>query len=205
MTSAEIKAAKAALRVEAKARRQAACAALGADGATRAGTAIRDRFMSALAPAARAVVGSYWPFGDEVDSRPLLHHLHGLGHVCAVAAVVARNRPLVFRRWHPGQVFASGTLGEPAAPPDAPEEKPELLLVPLLAFDRRGYRLGYGGGYFDRTIAVLRAAPDMAGIGGMVAVGLAYAAQEVPALPTERHDQRLDWIVTERETIRPAP
>src|SRR5690606_6499006 len=147
----------------------------------------------------------YWPFGDEVDSRPLLHHFHEQGHVCAVAAVVARGRPLVFRRWRPGQTFVAGSLGEPAPPPDAPEVKPELLLVPLLAFDRRGYRLGYGGGYFDRTIAMLRAAPDMAGVGGVLAVGLAYAAQEVPALPTEGHDQRLDWIVTETEIIRPRP
>jgi 5-formyltetrahydrofolate cyclo-ligase len=205
VTPTEVEAAKAALRAEAKARRRAACGALGPDGITAAATAIRDRFLATLAPAARVVVGSYWPFGDEVDSRPLLHHFHAEGHVCAVAAVVARNRPLAFRRWHPGQAFVAGTLGEPAPPPDAPEEKPELLLVPLLAFDRRGYRLGYGGGYFDRTIAVLRAAPDMAGIGGVLAVGLAYAAQEVPALPTERHDQRLDWIVTETETIRPRP
>lgn len=204
MASTDVKAAKALLRGEAKARRRAACLALGADGATQIGTAIRDRFMAQLAPAGRVVVGTYWPFGEEVDSRPLLNRLHELGHVCAIAAVVARGRPLAFRRWHPGQQFVRGTLGEPAAPPDAPEEKPELLLVPLLAFDRRGYRLGYGGGYFDRTIAVLRAAPDMAGVGGVTAVGMAYAAQEVPALPTEHHDQRLDWIVTERETIRPT-
>ncbi|MGE5145471.1 MAG: 5-formyltetrahydrofolate cyclo-ligase [Candidatus Eiseniibacteriota bacterium] len=205
MTVPEVEAAKAALRTEAKARRTAACRALGANGATQIGTAIRDRFLATLKPAARIVVGSYWPFGDEVDTRPLLHHLHDLGHVCAVAAVVARGRPLKFRRWHPGQAFVAGTLGEPAPPPEAPEEKPELLLVPLLAFDRRGYRLGYGGGYFDRTIAVLRAAPDMAGVGGVLAVGVAYAAQEIAMVPTERHDQRLDWIVTERETIRPGP
>jgi 5-formyltetrahydrofolate cyclo-ligase len=205
MTVSEVGAAKAALRTDAKARRRTACLALGTDGATQVGTAIRDRFLAELAPTARVVVGAYWPFGEEVDSRPLLHRLFELGHICAIAAVVARHRPLVFRRWHPGQHFVRGTLGEPAAPPEAPEEKPELLLVPLLAFDRRGYRLGYGGGYFDRTIGVLRAAPDMAGVGGIVAVGLAYAAQEVAALPIERHDQRLDWIVTERETIRPAP
>ncbi|HEX7008052.1 MAG TPA: 5-formyltetrahydrofolate cyclo-ligase, partial [Alphaproteobacteria bacterium] len=138
-------------------------------------------------------------FGAGVDA--LAHPgQHPLG-----AAVVARGRPLVFRRWRPGQTFVAGSLGEPAPPPDAPEVKPELLLVPLLAFDRRGYRLGYGGGYFDRTIAMLRAAPDMAGVGGVLAVGLAYAAQEVPALPTEGHDQRLDWIVTETEIIRPRP
>jgi 5-formyltetrahydrofolate cyclo-ligase len=204
MASADVKAAKAALRGEAKARRRAACLALGAQGATQIGLAIRDRFLAELAPDGRAVVGTYWPFGEEVDSRPLLERLHELGHVCAIAAVVARGRPLVFRRWHPGQRFVRGTLGEPAAPPDAPEEKPEILLVPLLAFDRRGYRLGYGGGYFDRTIAVLRAAPDIAGVGGVAAIGIAYAAQEVPALPTERHDQRLDRILTERETIRPT-
>ena len=205
MTQVDNPAAKAALRAEAKARRREACRALGTDGVARAAAAIRDRFLATLAPTSRIVVGSYWPFGDEVDSRPLLHHFHDQGHVCAVAAVVARDRPLVFRRWRPGQSFVAGTLGEPAPPPDAPEEKPELLLVPLLAFDRRGYRLGYGGGYFDRTIATLRAAPDIAGVGGVLAVGLAYAVQEQPALPTERHDQRLDWIVTEAETIRPGP
>ena len=158
--------------------------------------------MAEISLPPRLVAGAFWPFGDEVDSRPLITHLHGLGHVCALPAVGARDQALLFRRWEPGMALVAGTLGEPAPPPDARKERPELLLVPLLAFDRSGYRLGYGGGFFDRTIARLRAALDIAGIGGVLAVGLAYAGQEVAEVPHERHDQRLDWIVTERGAIR---
>jgi len=193
---------KRALRAHARARRAEAHAALGAS----AGEALRDNALAALAIARDAVVGSYWPFRDEIDCTPLLRHLHAAGHAIGLPVVTARAkdgkvRAMTFRPWRPGMRLAKGRLGEPTPPPDADygagDLVPTLLLVPLLAFDRRGFRIGYGGGNFDASIAALRAAG-----GGFTAAGVAYAAQEVEAVPTEPHDQALDWIVTEREAVR---
>ena len=193
--SAEPTEAKRALRIGARERRAVAHAAHGPS----AGIAARDRTLGALDIARDAVVCGYWPFRDELDSAPLLEHFHGAGHEIGLPVVLARGRPMEFRPWRPGMRLAKGRLGEPVPPPDADygagDLVPALLFVPLLAFDRRGYRLGYGGGYFDLTIAQLRAAGDVA------AVGLAYADQEVQSIPAEPHDQALDWIVTERAAI----
>ncbi|MHA1536137.1 MAG: 5-formyltetrahydrofolate cyclo-ligase [Alphaproteobacteria bacterium] len=189
--------AKSALRATARARRAAA----HAESAASAGAAVRDNFLAAIEVAADAVLGGYWPFRDEIDARPLFHHFHARGHPCGLPVIVgagsgARVRPLIFRPWRPEMKLAKGRLGEPVPPPDADygtgELSPDILLVPLLAFDRRGYRVGYGGGHFDATIAGLRAAKPI------LAVGLGYSVQEVDCVPFEPHDQRLDWIVTER-------
>jgi 5-formyltetrahydrofolate cyclo-ligase len=94
--------------------------------------------------------------------------------------------------------LVDGPFGTREPPAGTPELPPEVLILPLVAFDRRGYRLGYGGGYYDRTLAVLRRQ------GRALAVGVGFAAQEVVAVPCGRHDQRLDWIVTEREAIEPG-
>ena len=182
---------KRALRREAKARRSVANERL----ADEAGERVRAHFAARIKPPPDAVIGGYWPFDAELDAAPLLTHLHGLGHSCAVPAVAGPDEPLVFRAWRPGDQLLAGRLGEPRPDPDAPELRPNVLLVPLLAFDRAGYRLGYGGGYYDRTLAVLR------DIGTVLAVGLAYAAQEVDTVPRDARDARLDWIVTEREAI----
>ncbi len=182
---------KRAMRREARARRRAAHRTL----ADEAGEKVRALFAARIEPPPDAVVGGYWPFEAELDAAPLLTHLHGLGHACAVPAVAGPDQPLVFRAWRPGDRFLKGSLGEPRPDPAAPERRPRLLLVPLLAFDRAGYRLGYGGGYYDRTLALLR------DTGEVLAVGLAYAAQEVDAVPRDARDARLDWVVTEREAI----
>ena len=190
--------AKSALRATARARRAAAHAEL----ADRAGASARDNLLAAIEVAAGVVLGGYWPFRDEIDSRPLFHHFHSHGHDCGLPVITGptsggRVLPLAFRPWRPEMRLAKGRLGEPVPAPDADygtgELSPDILLVPLLAFDARGYRIGYGGGHFDATIADLRAAKPI------LAVGLAYSAQEVGAVPRGPHDQRLDWIVTERD------
>ena len=147
--------------------------------------------------------------GEEIDVRPLLLHLHGAGHPICLPVTGPRGTMLRFRRWEPDMILASGVFGTREPPGDAPELVPDLLLVPLLAFDAAGWRLGYGGGYYDRTLAALRAESRAEGRpkGGAVAVGVAYAGQRVDAVPHGPHDERLDWIVTEEAALRvpPAP
>jgi 5-formyltetrahydrofolate cyclo-ligase len=124
--------------------------------------------------------------------------LHSLGHRLVLPAIRAAGEPLDFRAWQPGEPLVPAGFGtqEPAA--TAPSVAPSVLLVPLLAFDAAGYRLGYGGGFYDRSLALLRAAGDT------LAVGLAYADQQVAAVPREATDQPLDLVVTERRVIVPA-
>lgn len=153
------------------------------------------RFQAALEVSPGTVVGGYWPIGEEMDVRPLLHVLHDQGAICALPVVVVRNAALVFRRWRPGLALEKGDHGTSVPPAGEDELMPSLILTPLLAFDRTGHRLGYGGGYYDRTFEALRAA------GAVTAVGIGYAAQELTLLPYGGHDQRLDWVVTEKAAI----
>jgi 5-formyltetrahydrofolate cyclo-ligase len=157
---------------------------------------VRDQFLAVIVPAPGTTVSAYWPLDDEFDPRPLFMALHARGHPIGLPVVAGRGRPLLFRQWLPDMELVHGTFRVMTPPTDAPEVVPDLLLVPLLAFDRAGYRLGYGGGFYDRTIARLRAER------AALAVGVAFAAQEVPAVPRDDTDQPLDWIVTEREALR---
>jgi 5-formyltetrahydrofolate cyclo-ligase len=134
------------------------------------------------------ILGAYFPTIREFDTLPLLQRLGAEGWTIALP-VVTGDAPLLFRRWSPGDALLRGSRGimEPAA---GETLRPALLLIPLLAFDGRGYRLGYGGGHYDRTLADLRRdAP-------VIAAGLAFDEQEVAQLPVGAHDQRLDWILT---------
>lgn len=151
------------------------------------------RFLAAVPLAPAAVVSAYWPMGDELDPRPLMAALHAAGHGVALPVVVARGEPLLFRAWVPGLPLVDNVFGTRAPPQAAPAVVPDVLLVPLLAFDPDGYRLGYGGGYYDRTLRRLR------GEGRALAVGFAFAEQQVDSVPREPFDEPLDWIVTERE------
>lgn len=184
--AAPFQTAKASLR-KAAALRRAALAPAGIDAAARA----MRHFFGVLSPAPGTVVSGYWPLRDELDPRPLLEALHRRGCVCSLPAVVTAGEPLAFRRWAPGSPLVPGPFGTSEPAPDAPPLSPALLLVPLLAFDRRGHRLGYGGGFYDRTLADLRAR------GKITAIGLGFAGQEVEAVPDDAGDQRLDWLVTE--------
>ncbi len=137
------------------------------------------------------VVSGVWPLPGELDLRPLLAALHGRGQVVLLPETTPRGQPLVFRRWHPGATMLPGRFG--TCHPDGEALAPGLLLVPLLAFDDRLMRLGYGGGYYDRTLA---------GLAGCRAVGFAYARQQVGAVPTGTFDVPLDAIVTEAGVLR---
>ena len=148
------------------------------------------------AGAGAKIVGGYWPVGDEMDPRPLLNALDEAGWQCALPVVEKAGAPLCFRAWRPGDALEPGAHAIPAPLATAAAVMPALLLVPLLAFDRSGHRVGYGGGYYDRSIAALR------GAGALLAVGLAYAGQELAAVPIAADDAALDWVVTEREAIR---
>lgn len=189
----DVTAAKRALRSEAAALRRAAVAALAP---AEAGRRVRDALKSAIQLPRGVPVSAYWPLDGELDTRPVIEHLHASGHPIGLPVVMGRGQPLSFRRWHPGMEMAAGAFRVLTPPPEAPEMVPAVVLVPLLAFDRAGYRLGYGGGFYDRTLAQLRA------LGPVLAIGLAYAAQRVAAVPREPTDQPLDWIVTEEGAER---
>jgi 5-formyltetrahydrofolate cyclo-ligase len=162
----------------------------------RAGELLIER-VRALGPLEPAwPVSGFWPIGEEIDVKPLLAELDRQGHPIGLPVVIKRGAPLRFRRWRPGDRLTTTHFGLSVPPPEAPELEPRLVIVPLLAFDRLGYRLGYGGGFYDRTLAGLRERATV------LAVGVAYSGQEVPAVPRGPEDQRLDWVLTEAEAIR---
>jgi len=179
---------KAALRKEAKGRRKQAEAAVP-DAAKRFARLLPD--LPECVP-----VSAFWPMGQELDVRPAMQALHERGHDVGLPAMPGPARPLIFRRWQAGMTLVPAAFGTSEPPAEAEEIVPQVLIVPLLAFDRAGFRLGYGGGFYDRTLAILRPR------GLVLAIGAAYAAQEVAAVPREETDLALDWIVTERESIR---
>ncbi len=183
---------KRTLRELARSKRRAAAAALGSE----AGERLRESFLSALPLPPAQVVAGYWPLPEEIDVRPLMTNLHLSGHVLVLPVVVGRGQPLIFRRWRPSLALDAGVYGISVPSAEAPEATPGVLLVPLLAFDGEGRRLGYGAGYYDRTLATLRRAGDI------LAIGAAYAAQRMDSLPEGASDQRLDWVVTEEGAIR---
>ncbi len=139
-------------------------------------------------------VSGYWPMRTEIDPRACLHLLHEKGMDICLPVVLGAAQPLVFRVWTPETIMVEGAFGA-MIPEQGAEVEPDVLIVPLLAFDRAGYRLGYGGGFYDRTLERLRA------IRQTYAVGFAFAGQEVRAVPREATDEPLDAIVTESETI----
>jgi len=196
LADADLVDAKRRMRVDAQARREAAYAATGDSGAA-AAQALRDHALAALG-AVLAVprrFTAFSPVGSEINVMPLYEALVAQGHTGGLPVVPGRGRPLRFHGWRPGDPLAAGVMGIPIPLATAPELDPDLLLVPLLAFDRAGYRLGYGGGFYDRTLAALRARREV------LAVGVAFAAQEVPEVPHGPGDQRIDWVVTERAAI----
>jgi 5-formyltetrahydrofolate cyclo-ligase len=144
---------------------------------------------------AGTIVSGFMPMKSEINPLPLLRKLEQMGARIALPVVAGRGQPLVMRQWKFGEPLGSGVWGIREPKPEAPQVEPDILLVPLLAFDRAGYRLGYGGGYYDMTIGALRARKPV------VTIGIAFAAQEVAKVPTTPRDERLDLVLTERETI----
>jgi 5-formyltetrahydrofolate cyclo-ligase len=188
--SGDITDAKSSIRREAIARRDA----LPADARTKAAEIIAARpFPLALQPG--VIVSGFFPLKSEINPIPLMRKLGGAGAQLALPVVAGRGKPLIMRAWSFGAPLASGVWGIREPTPDAEEVAPDILLVPLLAFDRRGHRIGYGAGYYDMTVAALRARKPV------VALGIAYAAQEIDAVPVTPRDARLDLVLTEREVI----
>ena len=164
-----------------------------------AARAARDRFVGQFGDRVDgAAVSAYWPIRDELDTRPLLHALAERGAVCALPAVVGRDRDLVFRRWRPGDALVRAGFGLSEPPARAQPVTPDIVVAPLLAVDPAGRRLGYGGGYYDRTIAALR------NRGEVLVVGIGYDVQIRVAVPADAGDRRVDWVVTEERVLRCA-
>ncbi len=187
---AGIEADKERLRREAMARRDA----LPPEVCQAAAAAIAARpFPLALPPG--ATVSGFMPLKSEINPLPLMRELAGQGARLALPAIAGRGRPLVMRAWEFGAPLGRGQWGIREPKPDAADVDPDILLVPLLAFDRAGHRIGYGAGYYDLTINRLRALKTV------TAVGIAFAAQEITAVPTTPRDARLDLVLTEREII----
>ena len=154
-------------------------------------------FRAAIDLSARGTLSAYLPVRTELDATPILRHAHARGGPTCLPVVLGRDRPLAFRRWAPGDLLVEGAFRIAVPPPEAGTLEPDILLVPMLAFDDEGYRLGYGGGFYDRTLALRRARAP-----GTLAVGVAFAGQRIDRVPRSAEDERLDWIVTEEGARR---
>ncbi len=150
-------------------------------------------FPLSIAPG--AIVSGFSPLTTELNPLPLMRKLAAAGAKLALPVVAGRGKPLIMRSYAFGQPLNEGVWGIREPKDDAPEVDPDILVVPLAAFDRRGNRIGYGAGYYDMTISRLRS------LKAIVAVGIAYAAQEVAEVPTTARDARLDLVLTERQVI----
>jgi len=139
-----------------------------------------------------AVVAGFWPMAEEIDVRPLLMELANQGCQLALPVVAAKKQPLLFRAWRPGDPLEAGAFGTLQPTAKRAVVEPEVLIVPLLAVDEEGWRLGYGGGFYDRTIEALRARKRV------TTVGVGFNEQIVPEVPHDPNDQRLDWLLTDK-------
>ena len=142
-----------------------------------------------------AVVSGFMPMKSEINPLPLLRKLAGEGAKLALPCIDGRGKPLIMRAYQFGDAFKSGQWGIREPMPEAPEVKPDILLVPLVCFDRSGQRIGYGAGYYDRTIANLRA------LKSVTTIGIAFAMQEIRQVPATERDERLDFVLTEKEIL----
>jgi 5-formyltetrahydrofolate cyclo-ligase len=182
--------AKAELRAVALAKREALPPQQRADAAN----VIAARDFPVPVPQG-ATVSGFSPMKSEVNPIPLMRKLQDAGARLALPVIVGRGKPLIMRAWKFGDPFKAGQWGirEPVA--EAPEVFPDILIVPLAAFDRHGHRIGFGAGYYDMTIAALRARKKV------TAIGIAFAVQEIERVPATDRDARLDFMLTEREVI----
>ncbi|HWM82695.1 MAG TPA: 5-formyltetrahydrofolate cyclo-ligase [Pseudolabrys sp.] len=148
-----------------------------------------------LAVGAGVIVSGFFPMRSEISPLPLMRKLAAQGAQLALPVIAGRGNPLTMRAWNQGDELASGQWGIREPTPQAPQVDPDVLIVPLACFDRRGHRIGYGAGYFDMTIHRLR------GLKPVTAIGIAFAQQEIDRVPAAEHDEALDLVLTEREVI----
>ena len=188
--------------VDAKKRRRAAAKLARAVAFAHRGSAAAEQLaehgLGFAGIADTAIVSGFNAIGEEISPLPLLGTLAAQGHRLCLPVMAGRGLPLVFRSWTPGDQTnaAAWGIGEPL--PSAPALEPDVILMPLLAFDARGYRLGYGGGFYDRTLAQLRTLKPV------LTIGLAFDEQRVEAVPHVDYDQRLDWVLTPSGPLRCA-
>ena len=186
--SASLETQKAMLRAAALARRDA----LSGEQRTAAAQAIALRGLPIeIMPG--TVVAGYSPIRSEINPAPLMQELAARGMRLALPVIAARDSPLGFRLWAPGAELLRGPLGILEPSPDTAEIVPDIVLVPLAAFDRLGHRIGYGAGHYDRTLARLRDSRKI------IAIGLAFAVQEIETIPALPHDVALDYVLTETQ------
>ncbi len=196
----DIHTAKQALRTAMKALRASTPAAsrqIAAEAIAREALALIH--VSSLAGRDCRVVSAFLSIGDELDTGPLLRRLHSAGHALCLPVMQGKRQPLTFRQWAPGDAMDTKIWGIQEPKPSAPDLLPAVMLVPLLAADRRGHRLGYGGGFYDRTIDLHRKLREV------LTVGLCFDAQLVDAVPHLDYDQPLDWLLTPSGAIRCQP
>ena len=141
------------------------------------------------------IVAGYSPINSEIDPFPLMRSLADRGATLALPVIIERDTPLIFRAWRSEEDLVRGPFGIFQPSSDAPEVEPDIVLAPLAAFDRDGHRIGYGRGYYDRTLQNLRA------VKRMTVIGLAFAVQEIEVVPRLPHDEQLDCVLTERDLI----
>lgn len=171
------------------ARERALAARAGCDPSL--GEELARRVLAEMPPPPGAVVSGFWAMPGEIDLRPLLTALHARGHAVLLPHTPKLGNPLIFRHWHPGARMLRERFG--SLRPDGPVGTPDVLFIPLLAFDREGRRLGYGGGFYDRTLPLLPHATR---------IGCGFAAQELEFVPEGEYDARLHAVATERGVIR---
>ena len=182
---------KKTFRVTAKAKRLQAFQAQ-----PQAGAHIAETISGILDIPSQSKVSVFWPLAEELDTLPILHALNAAGHQVLLPIMQGSGKPLLFGAWAPGDVLVEAAFKTLEPSPEQPRMTPNIMLCPLLAFDRKGYRMGYGGGFYDRSIAQFKAQ------GELLTIGIAFAAQEVDAIITGEFDEPLDMIVTEQEVIR---
>ena len=187
MSDGEIATAKAVLRVMMTEARAGIEPAVRQDAAA----TVVDIWRGAPLTDPPATIAGFWPMRQEIDIRPLLLLLFDVGHQLALPVVTRRGQPLKFRAWRPADTLVAGPFGTLQPEATRAEVEPDLVLVPFLAADRDGYRLGYGAGYYDRTLEDLRTRRPVQ------AVGIGFDLQRLDAVPRDAGDQRLDWLLTE--------
>ena len=185
----DIKSAKKIMRRDAEFRRQKLARNAGEFVPQR----LLENFTETWNPPSWAVISAFWPFKSELDIRLLIHHLSGIGYSIALPEVTKKCDPLLFRKWTKDIKLVKDNYGVLCLPDNAKIVLPDWLLVPLLAVDKAGFRLGYGGGFYDLTLAKLRKEKKI------FAIGVAYDDQIVEKVPRDQHDSRLDAILTERQ------
>ena len=156
---------------------------------------LAEHFLAHVGLSRSVRVAGYWPIETEFDVRPLLNRLDKLGNDLCLPIVAKNIKVLSFRSWRPSEPLVAATYGTLVPSENSREVVPQLLIVPLLAFDEGGHRLGYGGGYYDCTLSTLAAS-------GVVSVGVAFEDQRVNEVPAQTHDVPLDWIITEERVRR---